>query len=95
MIDNKNPGVADNDPGAVTREGLVPMDTETVEKPTAESKPVVTYVCSDCGETFEGAWSDEEAEAEAETMSGVKNAATDPGMAVVCDPCWKKLVPQS
>lgn len=55
------------------------------------------YKCAQCGEEFEGAWSDEEAKAEAtRNFPGVdfqnKNEA-DPLMPViVCDDCYKEIM---
>ena len=49
------------------------------------------YVCCECGETFESDWPDSEAERQAEEVFGVKNAATDPAMAVVCSHCYRRM----
>ena len=49
---------------------------------------IKTYKCANCGETFEEAWSDEEAKKEAaDLFPGVPQAC----MEVVCDDCWKKM----
>ena len=52
----------------------------------------VWYVCEACGRRFESEWSDEEARAEAGSIFGeVDGSLTE--MAVVCDDCYKNLVP--
>lgn len=53
------------------------------------------YTCERCGGTFLKGWSDDEAEAESEGMFGVKHASQNPGMAVVCDNCFKALTNDS
>ena len=45
-----------------------------------------TFTCEYCKETFDNAWSEEEAKAEALEAFG-----TLEDMAVICDPCWKKM----
>lgn len=51
------------------------------------------FKCAWCGESFESDWSDAEANAEAEAVWGVEQASAREDMAVVCDPCWTRLVP--
>lgn len=51
-----------------------------------------TYECAGCGGTFTSRRSDEDAETEAEALWGVKDAASNPGMAIVCDDCFKAIV---
>lgn len=53
-----------------------------------------TFTCDCCKKTFPKERSDAEAEAEAERIFGVKDASSDPDMAVVCDDCWKRNMPQ-
>ena len=49
----------------------------------------MTYTCSHCRGTFEPAWSDEEAKAEAaETFPDVPLEEC----AIVCDECYKKIM---
>jgi hypothetical protein len=53
-----------------------------------------TFTCANCGGTFDKAWSDEESDAEAERLFGVKDAHSklgDGDMAIVCDDCWKAM----
>ena len=52
----------------------------------------MTYTCEECGGTFDSIRSDEEAEREAENLWGVKDAASNPGMAIVCDECFKAII---
>lgn len=49
-----------------------------------------TYTCADCGGTFTEGWSDEEAQAEAVKNFGVRGDA--PGMAKVCDGCYREIM---
>jgi hypothetical protein len=51
---------------------------------------MATFVCANCGGEFEEAWDDEEAQAEAVRDFGKRGEA--PGMAVVCDDCYKTLM---
>ena len=50
-----------------------------------------TFTCDECGGTFPKDWSDDEANAEAESMWGVAGASENEGMACVCDDCWQKM----
>jgi hypothetical protein len=55
-----------------------------------------TFTCENCGEVFENESTDEEADAEAERLFGVKNAHSkvgdgDDDMAIVCEDCWKLM----
>ena len=52
----------------------------------------VIYKCEACGKEFEGAWTDEEADAEAKKNFGVSAASRRGDMAVVCDECYCKLM---
>lgn len=49
-----------------------------------------TYVCEDCGGTFEYGWSDEEAHEEAVENFGRDGHAPD--MALVCDDCYNAII---
>jgi DNA-directed RNA polymerase subunit RPC12/RpoP len=49
-----------------------------------------TYTCADCGGTFQTAWSDEEAHAESVARFGIRGDA--PGMVVVCDDCYGRIL---
>lgn len=49
----------------------------------------MTYVCANCGGTFESTWTEEEARAEEMAAFGV---APSPNDAIVCDDCYWKLV---
>lgn len=57
------------------------------------------FTCAQCGIDFEVTdednWTQEDAEKECEEMFGVADPKSHPGMAVVCDDCWKELVPQA
>lgn len=48
-----------------------------------------TYQCAHCGGTFESGWTDDEANAEAERLYGVKDASQRDDMAQICDDCFK------
>ena len=50
-----------------------------------------TYICECCGGVFEKERTDEEANAEAEDVFGVKNASEQEDMAIICDDCYKKM----
>jgi len=49
------------------------------------------YRCAACGGTFEEAWTDEEANAEARDVFGMDHEQ-DPTMALVCDDCYKAMI---
>ena len=49
------------------------------------------YQCSNCRGIFEKAWTDEEANQEAEQF-GVKQASAHPDMAIVCEDCYHKIM---
>lgn len=49
-----------------------------------------TYTCEACGETYDNAWSDADAIAEAVNMFTAEELAD--GTAVVCDDCWNKMM---
>lgn len=51
-----------------------------------------TFTCAACGETFECAWTDEEAEVEAAERFGSHPDAWREGAAVICDDCYQKMV---
>lgn len=46
-----------------------------------------TYICAECGETFESEWTDEEARAEAKRVFGERD-----DMVIVCADCYAKLM---
>jgi hypothetical protein len=48
------------------------------------------YTCDECGGEFVSERSQEEAHAECESNWGVRGDA--PGMAIVCDDCYKKIM---
>ena len=55
-----------------------------------------TFTCEACGGTFTEAWSEAEANADAEARFGVQNASTkigqaDDEMAVVCEDCFRLM----
>ncbi len=50
------------------------------------------YTCSECGGTFYTGRTDEEAQAEAVRNFGVRG--DHPGMAIVCDDCYKAIMAQ-
>lgn len=50
------------------------------------------YRCDACGGTFTSEWPDADAEREAEQVFGVDGAATHPGMAEVCDDCYREIM---
>lgn len=60
-----------------------------MDKGASVSEPR-TYRCENCGEEFEYGWSDEDAHAEAEATFGQRGDA--PGMAIVCDDCYRLLM---
>lgn len=47
------------------------------------------FTCAHCGGTFMKAWSDEEAQAEAEELFEPDELLDDP--VLVCDVCWNKM----
>lgn len=49
-----------------------------------------TYICDQCGGTFEDARDDEEAQVEALAMFGKRG--DDPDMAIVCHDCYLKIM---
>lgn len=51
--------------------------------------PHGTFTCDNCHHTFDQAWSDEDAAAEAETAGFTSAELADP--AVVCDDCWQAM----
>lgn len=58
----------------------------------AVSNATDTFTCANCGETYEKAWSDEEAAAEAAELFPSLDI-TDPEEApVVCDSCFKHIM---
>lgn len=50
------------------------------------------YTCEQCGGTFMSERSQSDAAIEAEELWGVKDAPNDPGMAIICDECFKALM---
>lgn len=50
----------------------------------------MTYRCAECGGEFEFARDDEDAQAEAVQNFGRRGDA--PGMAIVCDDCYKRII---
>ena len=50
--------------------------------------------CENCGEELETKATEEEANAEAEALFGIKNASTNKECAVICDDCFQLLFPQ-
>ena len=50
------------------------------------------YRCTHCGGTFQRVQDDAVAEAEARRDFGVAEASRDPGMAIVCDDCYRALM---
>jgi rubredoxin len=50
------------------------------------------YRCEACGGTFDEAWTEGEANAEAEVLFGVVDASTRADMARVCDDCYRLLM---
>jgi hypothetical protein len=46
-----------------------------------------TFTCAVCGETFEKAWSDEDADAEAAALWTPEELAG--GIAIICDDCFQ------
>lgn len=49
------------------------------------------YTCANCKKEFEGAWTEEEANLEAQINFNVKDASQREDYAVICDNCYKKL----
>lgn len=49
------------------------------------------FLCANCGKTFERGWSDEEAQAEAESLIPA-DQFEESGTAVVCDDCFKAIM---
>lgn len=52
----------------------------------------VCWTCDECGGTFIEGRPEEEANAEAEKLFGIKNASEQPGMARVCDDCFNEIM---
>jgi hypothetical protein len=50
----------------------------------------MTYTCAECGGVFESERSEAEARAEARAIWGVDSDG--PGIAIVCDRCWREIV---
>lgn len=50
----------------------------------------ITYRCENCGGEFESGWSDDEAQAESVENFGQRG--DDPGMAIVCDDCFRDVM---
>ncbi len=48
------------------------------------------YTCDECHRTFDEGWSDDEAQAEALRTFGVRGDS--PGMARVCDDCYRAIM---
>ncbi len=55
-----------------------------------ETRIARSYVCQECGETFDEGWSDDEAQAESVRTFGVRGDA--PGMVIVCDDCYRAIM---
>ena len=51
------------------------------------TEPAETYACAACGETFEKAWTDDEAKAEAKELWG---DIPEDQMVIICDDCHKR-----
>jgi len=51
------------------------------------------YTCAACGGVFDKVTPDDKANAEALELWGVPDASNDPDMAIVCDECFKLVVP--
>jgi hypothetical protein len=51
------------------------------------------FTCAVCGETFDKAWSDEEAEAEAAELWTPDELAA--GISVICDDCFQRGLPNA
>jgi hypothetical protein len=51
------------------------------------------FTCAVCGETFDKAWSDEEAEAEAAELWTPDELAV--GISVTCDDCFQRGLPNA
>jgi hypothetical protein len=64
---------------AISKAGIV-SDTKTTR----------SYVCADCGGTFDEGWPDEQAQQEALETFGKRGDA--PGMAKVCDDCYREIM---
>lgn len=61
------------------------------------SEPIDEFTCTMCRKVFAGAWSDEEAMAEAREVFGayiVDLAAACDELDVVCDDCFEKVRPR-
>lgn len=52
------------------------------------------FTCEACKNTFRAVLTTKEAEDEAEKLFGVKDASENPNMAIVCDDCFNKIIPQ-
>lgn len=51
-----------------------------------------SFICDACHQMATFNWTEEEANAEAEQLWGVKDASKQPGMMRVCDTCFNRLV---
>ena len=65
-----------------------------MNKVSPEEPKYKSYTCEWCHEEFNSDWSDEDANAEAESFFGIKDSSNKPEvMAVVCDDCFQKMHP--
>lgn len=53
------------------------------------------YTCANCHKTNHKGWTDKEANAESESIFGVKNPKDDPRFVVVCDDCYQLMNPKN
>lgn len=51
------------------------------------------FICEACGGTFDKDTPEDKANAEALELWGVPDASDDPDMAIICDDCFKLVVP--
>ena len=51
------------------------------------------FTCEACGGTFDKVTADDTANAEALELWGVPDASTDPDIAIICDDCFKLVIP--
>jgi DNA-directed RNA polymerase subunit RPC12/RpoP len=63
---------------------------QNAENAEGRSPLTRSYTCSDCGQTFDTARPDEEAQQEAVANFGKRGDA--PGMAIVCDDCYREIM---
>ena len=49
------------------------------------------YTCAECGGVYTKETTDEEANAEAEAIFGVKGASHSSDMAIICDDCYNAM----